>query len=310
MNKAIVFGGSGFIGSHVIDALLNSNYEVINFDTVPYEIESEHYKNVVGSILDQAKVSDTIYREQPQVVYNFAAIADIDECQKKPLDTIRKNVYGNALVLQGLVDLAEGRKLEDLPKFVFASSLYVYSREGGFYASAKRACEMFIRDYSKFFGMPFVIVRYGTIYGPRAGRSNSMYRLVKQALDTGVISYYGTGEEVREYVHVKDVARCSVEILDEKFNNEAVVIAGSYPVKAYTMVRMLHDILGEEYEIEYRREKPLQHYTVTPYAFTPDLVVKKSLGDSYDLASGLLSVVHDVYNEITDKGIGYERNRR
>jgi len=97
---------------------------------------------------------------------------------------------------------------------------------------------------------------------------------------------------------VKDVARCSVEVLHPEYNNEAVIISGTYPVKAKDMVALLSDILGENYSTEFRGEEPEGHYKVTPYSFQPDVAVKKSIRDSRDLASGLYDTVRSIYGEM------------
>jgi len=301
--KVLVVGGSGFIGSHVIMELLSCGHDVANFSTHPItEVtwlcsrdKKGSYQYVAGSMMDQAKVSDFICSWEPQVVFNFAAISDIADCDKRPFDALRKNVLGNQYILQSIADLIEIQKAfieKVIPKFVFASSVYVYNDKAGPYGISKRNCEEWTRYYSRKFGFPHIILRYGTIYGSGAKGNNSIKKIIDHALETKVISYYGTGEEVREYIHVSDVARCSVELLDKvEFENSAVVLTGVCPVKSKDLVGTLKDILGEEYSIEFRGETCSDHYEVTPYVFQPEIVKKYISSRYYDLGAGLLDAV-------------------
>lgn len=319
MGKALVIGGSGFIGSHVVDELLSKEYIVINFDTHPYESQTAKYQYqwLQGSMLNYKLISDTICDFKPDVVFNFAGISDIDVCNESPLDAVRKNVLGNQYILQAIADLIasqpfsyeEYEKMEGtreharcepptVPLFIFASSMYVYKFDCGPYAIAKRGCEEWIRWYSKQYAFPHIILRYGTIYGPRAKDNNSIKAIVKHALKDKMISYYGTGEEVREYIHVKDVARCSVEMISSEYTNCALVLSGAVPIKAKDMVAMLEDILGKEYEKEFCGEKPDDHYRVTPYCFSVDEVRKYDIGTHYELAAGLMTIVKEIHSEL------------
>src|SRR3972149_5550506 len=136
--KAIVFGGSGFLGSHVADALTNAGYEVIIYDlkSSPYLIKSQEM--IVGDIFDRLKVEEAV--KSCDIVYNFAGIADIDDASQRPLDSVEYNILGNSIVLEAC------RKAK-VRRFVFASSLYVYSKYGSFFVTLKQRCELIIAIY-------------------------------------------------------------------------------------------------------------------------------------------------------------------
>src|SRR5438045_3990639 len=112
--KAIVFGGAGFVGSHVADALTAAGHDVTIFDCRASRYRSARQQMIVGDILDPAAV--TAATERHQVVYNFAGLSDIDEALAKPVDTARLNVLGT-------VHLLEAARLAGAQRFVQASTI-------------------------------------------------------------------------------------------------------------------------------------------------------------------------------------------
>ena len=287
--KAIVFGGSGFLGSHVADVLLEKGYEVVIFDLKPSAYLKTGQKMIVGDILDIQAVREAV--EGVPIIYNFAGIADIEEASEKPIETIKQNILGNAHTLESIKD-------QGIYRYVFASTTYVYSESGSFYKSSKQACELYIEDYAKKYGIPYTILRYGSLYGPQAYKRNPLYALLKRALLEKKVSHYGSGEEMREYIHVEDAARCSVEILDENFVNQHVLLTGHHPIKSRDLVTMVNEIFGGKLDIEFRHEKPDTHYEVTPYSFNPRLG-KKYVSHYYiDMGQGLLQCIEELYKEL------------
>ena len=136
--KAIVFGGSGFLGSHVADALTSAGYETTVFDVKASPYLQKNQRIITGNILDKEAVSKAI--AGCDVVYNFAGMADIQEAHDKPLETVENNIIGNTIIL-------EACRQHRVKRFVFASTVYVYSDAGSFYRSSKQACELIIENY-------------------------------------------------------------------------------------------------------------------------------------------------------------------
>ena len=98
MKKAVVFGGSGFIGSHVSDYLTKVGYQVTIYDTKESQWLLEGQKMVIGNIDNIEKINQTI--AEAEVVYNFAALADLNEAIKEPIKTIKINILGNLNVME------------------------------------------------------------------------------------------------------------------------------------------------------------------------------------------------------------------
>ncbi|UGV40297.1 NAD(P)-dependent oxidoreductase [Methanococcoides orientis] len=287
--KVVVFGGSGFLGSHIADALTQSGYQVRIFDikTSPYLKAGQEM--FIGDILNKESVENAV--DGCDVVYNLAGIADIDECVRRPIDTIRYNILGNAMVL-------EAAKNAGVERFIFSSSVYVYSQTGSFYRSSKQSAESFIEDYNKLFDLPYTILRYGSLYGNRADDRNSIYRLIKEALTTKKIEYHGTGEEIREYIHVEDAARSSVEVLDPEYENQHVILTGNQTLKYKDLLNMVNEMSGGDVEIIYENSKSETHYQVTPYSFNPRIGRKLTSNYYVDMGQGLLSIMSEIFASI------------
>ena len=290
--RVVVFGGSGFLGSHVADALSETGHDVVVFDIAKSLYARDNQEIVVGDILDESKVAATV--KGAEAVYNFAGIADIDECINRPTETIKYNILGNAVIL-------EAARNEQVKRFVFASSAYVYSKHGFFYQSSKRSAEMYIENFQQLFGLPFTILRYGSLYGERADMRNSVHRLLHQALATGRIEYAGTGDEVREYIHVEDAAKCSVDILAPQFENENVVLTGQQIMRYRDLLEMIKEMLGGKVEIAYKDSDRDAHYQITPYSFNPKMGKKLVANPFVDMGQGLLRCMQHIYEDIHDE---------
>lgn len=289
---AIVFGGSGFLGSHVVDALSTAGYNVKIYDVKPYKYQTSPKEMILGDILDEKGVRDAI--KGVDIVYNFAGIGDIDEASKKPIETVKYNILGNTILL-------EAAKEENVKRFVYASSVYVYSNSGSFYRCSKNSCELYIETFQKQYGLDYTILRYGTLYGTRSDIRNSVYRFLMQAMTDGKVSYPGNGNEIREYINVFDVAKASVEILSDEFKNENVIFTGPNPMKVSELFTMIKEILKKDIEIDYimpESEDPMDHYTITPYTFIPK-VGKKYIKHYYtDMGQGLLLCMQEIHDKI------------
>lgn len=285
MKKVCVIGGSGFLGSHVADQLSECGYKVRIYDRSVSPWVREDQEMIVGDILDQDLLSQSI--EGCEAVYNFAAIADLDEALNRPLDTAKINILGNVMIL-------ETCRRYGIMRFVYASTVYVHSREGGFYRCSKQAAEQYVEEYSRTFGLNYTILRYGSLYGPRSDHHNGLWRIVKRAVENGRISYEGSSEAMRQYIHVQDAARASVVALGEEFRNEAVVLTGQEPMRVVDLLKMIAEILGMEEPVEFIEAKNAGHYVRTPYAYQPKLGRKYMPPLHVDLGQGLLQLIEEV----------------
>ena len=142
------------------------------------------------------------------------------------------------------------------------------SRAGSFYRISKHACELLLEEYYKIYNLNYTILRFGTLFGPRSDKSNSVYYYLENALKDNFISAIGNGEEVREYIDVRDAASvCQKAILDE-YNNDALIVTGNHRIKLIDLLEMINEILNNSVKIKYGEENQLI-INLLPYSFTP-----------------------------------------
>lgn len=283
--RVLVLGGSGFLGSHVADALSDAGYRVSILDRVASPWKRAGQEMFVGDMLDTTLLDQAI--AGCDAVYNFAAIADLDEARNKPIETVRVNVLGNVQVL-------EACRRHGVNRYVYASTVYVHSREGGFYRCSKQASEHYVEEYQRSYGLDYTVLRYGSLYGPRSDHHNGLWRIVKRALDTGEIRYEGSPEAMREYIHVEDAALASVAALGDEFRNQHVVLTGQEPMRVMDLLKMLAEILGRPESVEFVETDHAGHYIRTPYAYQPKLGRKYVPPMHVDLGQGLLQLVGEI----------------
>jgi UDP-glucose 4-epimerase len=284
--RLLVTGGSGFIGSHVVDALIAANHEVVVYDQSKSTYFNERATFIEGDINDEEALLST--SKGCDVIYHFAAIADIGEAISKPAKTFQVNVMGTLNVL-------EAARQNYIKRVIFASSIYVYSNKGAFYRTSKRTCEELIEDYNSEFGLNYTILRFGSLYGPRADESNSVYQLISQALASNSMTYKGTGSEKREYIHALDGAGAAVEMLSPEFNNQIIHLTGHERMTTRDMMEMIAEILGSNVDIKVNEGEMTAHYFQTPYSYTPKLGRKLVRNSYIDIGLGLLDLIerHD-----------------
>ena len=284
--KVTVFGGSGFLGSHVSDRLSDAGHEVTIFDRADSPWLRDDQRIVVGDILDADAVNSAV--EGAGAVYNYAAIADLNDAIRMPVEAARVNVVGNVNVLEACRAAGVGR-------FVYASTVYVYSREGGFYRSSKQSAEHFVEEYQQSYGLDYTILRYGSLYGPRSDEHNGLWRIVRGAIESGEIRYQGSADALREYIHVDDAAVASVHALGDEFRNEHVVLTGQEPMRVVDLLGMVAEILGlDPTSIEVDETPQAGHYVRTPYAYLPRPARKYVPAMHVDLGQGLLQLIDEV----------------
>lgn len=285
----LVTGGSGFLGSHVVDALLAAGHRVRVFDlkrspTLPAQIEF-----VSGNILDQKAVERAA--QDCESIIHFAGAADIDRAKDRPFDTAEANILGTIRML-------EAARNSGARRFLFSSTVYVFSEAGSFYRASKQACERFIECYNQRYGLEYTILRYGSLYGRRSDERNSVHRMICEALETGRITYHGDGDAIREYVHVEDAARLTVEALGDQYTNRHLVLTGTERLRVRDVMRMIAEMAPRPVELRFEVADHLHHYVMTPYSFTPKVGHKVVLNDFVDIGQGLLDCFAEAHSKL------------
>jgi UDP-glucose 4-epimerase len=141
----------------------------------------------------------------------------------------------------------------------------------------------------------YTILRYGSLYGRRADDRNGIYGFLKQAMETGTIHYDGSGDATREYIHVTDAAKLSVQILAQEYANRHLVLTGQERMQVRNLLRMISEMLPNVTECSFGDQSADGHYVMTPYAFHPKVGHKLVANDYVDLGQGLLDCLAELH---------------
>lgn len=286
--KILVIGGSGFIGDATVEELLEAGADVTVYDVKPSQ--KQQVKFIEGCISDKEKLEKA--SQGMDYVYHFAGWADMLSSSSHPVEVIEMNILGTTNVLEACVK-------NSVKKLIFASSMYVFSKSGSFYRASKQCCELLIEEYAKTYNFEFCILRYGSLYGPGATHGNAVYKLISQALETGRIQYWGTGDEIRQYIHVRDAAKGSAKVIEEGFTESYVSISGLEDIQIKNLLEMINEIFGGKLSIEATKDPEIStHYVVTPFNFFPKTGRKLVFSAYKDLGQGILECIHEVYSNL------------
>lgn len=285
--KVTVIGGSGFLGSHVADQLSEAGHNVCIFDRKESPWLRSDQTMITGDLLDMESLEKAV--KGADVVYHFAALADLNDALDKPLETVKINVLGTVQAL-------EVCRKYGVKRFIYASTVYVYSKEGGFYRCSKQASEHYVEEYARVFGLDYTILRYGSLFGPRSDESNGLFRIIRDALRDKCIRISKVSPEaIREYIHVEDAAKASVVALSAEFRNESLVLTGHEPMSVSDFYKMLAEILGYSLDdVTFIDSEKSGHYVRTPYSYQPKLGRKYTPPVHVDLGQGLIQLINEI----------------
>ena len=290
--RVVVVGGAGFLGSHLADALSDAGYGVSVFDIKESGWLRPDQEMVLGNIQDLEALVKAF--RGAKYVYHMAGIADIDEAVSKPRETVLQNIIGSTNVIEACINAK-------VKKLLFASTVYVYSDKGSFYRVSKQAVELLLENFHREYDLSYTTMRYGSLYGPRSQEWNGLKKFVVQAVKNKKIAYPGTGEERREYIHVKDAASLSVKALDERYNNQCLTLTGTQIMTTREVLTMVGEIMNETVELDFvpsGSTYDLFHYHMTPYRYTPKPGRKLVMDCFIDLGQGILDMIGEVHQSI------------
>lgn len=286
MGKVLVTGSSGFLGSHTADELTKRGYEVILFDKIASPYKSDNQKEIIGDLQNLEFLTELL-SDDIDYVYHFAGIADIGVCAENPIPVIYNNILST-------VNLLEASRLNNIKRFFFASTAYVFSSHGSFYRSSKRACESFIQDYFTRYGLDYTIFRYGSLYGSRTNMRNGVYRLIKNLLEAKEeYVHIGSSDEYREFINVVDASKLAVDVLEKEYDHKIFMITGMERYKISELIQMIQEMIGKYVPVKYTNTLE-GHYKITPYNYVVEESVKLICNPFCDMGQGVLELIRDI----------------
>ena len=257
--KSIVTGGAGFIGSHLIEALVCQGIKVSIIDNlVSGQLGIIHPLAVLHQMdICSKEAKDVIIRDKPDVVFHLAAQTDV---QKSLLDP----QYDAEVNISGTINLLEACREAKVRKLIFASTSAVYgdlqkeliSEEDpvapiSYYGLSKCAAESYIRLFHQLYGSPYTILRFSNVYGPgqmAKGEGGVVAVFLDRIHRKKQLSIHGAGEQTRDFIYVKDVVRAILAAV-ERGDQETLQVSSSRNTSINQLVSMLSRIHGSAVDI-------------------------------------------------------------
>ncbi|MDO8460012.1 MAG: NAD-dependent epimerase/dehydratase family protein [Nanoarchaeota archaeon] len=223
--KALVTGGAGFIGSWIVDDLIEQGHEVAIIDNLSSGSERNLNNRAIFYERDiRSDLSDIFEKEEPKNVFHLAAQVNLRESLKNPINDAGINILGSLNVINECINIG-------VNKIIFSSSGgAIYGRNGRLplkegeaeipespYGIAKLSIEHYLRVAKNVSGLDYVALRYANVYGPRqnhVGEAGVIALFLNRILNDKVCTIFGSGEQTRDYVYVKDVAKANTLALD------------------------------------------------------------------------------------------------
>jgi UDP-glucuronate 4-epimerase len=274
--KILVTGGAGFIGSHVVEALLSREHEVIaidNFDPF-YEISVKEANLIEAQkhsafhlyridILDKSALNDIFSENQIELVIHLAAKAGVRPSILDPLGYYNANV-------EGTLNLLEICKEFGMNKFIFASSSSVYGNNDKIpfseednvdfpispYAATKKAGELLCHNYHYLYGIDIFVLRFFTVYGPRQRPDLAIHKFFRLIGQDKPIQIYGDGLTSRDYTYIDDILHGILNSIERVKGYEIINLGESKTIQLKDLILSIEKLVGKEVRKEYLDMQP------------------------------------------------------
>lgn len=292
MSCYLVTGGAGFIGSHLCEHLLEDGSKVINLDNfndyyspdikknnIVKALSSPDYSLVEGDIRDSCLLQNLFDSYKIDRVVHLAALAGVRKSIENPTEYVDVDI-------KGTVNILEACRKNDVSKLVFASSSSVYgSNPAPFkeddkvelqvspYAVAKRAGELYCKNYSLLYGIPVACLRFFTVYGPRQRPEMAIHNFTRLIDEEKEIPIFGDGSSSRDYTYIDDIIAGITSAADLQCRFEVFNLGSSHKVQLDYLIYLLEMALGKP---AYKQYLPPQKGDVE-YTFADLSKAKKML---------------------------------
>lgn len=309
--KILVTGGAGFIGANFVHYLVNRypNYHVVNLDALTYagNLETCHSLEgrgncefIKGDITDREFIFALFKQEQFDWVVNFAAESHVDRSVTNPDIFIQTNVVGTQVLLEAShqfgvkryhqvsTDEVYGDLPLDRPDLFFTEESPLHPSSP--YSASKASADLLVSSYYRTFNLPVTISRCSNNYGPYQFPEKLIPLMISKALNNELLPVYGTGENIRDWLHVADHCVAIDLILHQGRVGEVYNIGGHNERSNFEVVKTILQVLGKpDSLISYVADRPGHdlRYAVNPHKMESELGWKPT----YDFESGIKQTI-------------------
>jgi UDP-glucose 4-epimerase len=260
--KVLVTGGSGFIGSHLVDVLLE-NHEVLIYDK-----EAPRYSQKCDSVIaDTGNLERLISVSKGfDYIYHLAAEANVNKFFENPL-------YSNINTSHNTLNVLECARRNYINRVLLASTEWIYgSPEGNpdefitedtpyaqnpdhLYTSSKISAELFCKNYKTLYDVNYTVMRYGIPFGERAREATVTPIFINRILKNEEITIHGDGSQTRQFIYVRDLAEGNAACLNPKAENSIFNVNGREKISVLDIVKTLEEILNKKAKIKFVEDR-------------------------------------------------------
>jgi len=289
--RALVTGGAGFIGSHIVEELLKEKADVVVLDDLSTgkkdNIQSPQAELFKGSVLDRDMLMKSM--EGVDIVFHEAAKISIPFSVSHPATTWDVNIKGTKLMLNAAVNAGVKRVIFASSAEVYGNALPPLSEKNDVkpispFGDSKRMGELLMEQYHDKEGLEAVSLRYFDVYGPRqniSAESGVVARFISMMSQGKAPEVYGTGMQTRDFVYVKDVARANMLALKmKKAKADVFNVASGNAISVSELVKTLNSVLGTALVPIFEPERQSD----VKYSFADISLAKKKLGFEANVA--------------------------
>ena len=279
--KAIVLGGSGFIGSALTRLLVGSGFSVENWDISEPKENKQLWKKIDISVpLD---FEHQLSGQSADLIFHFAGVSEMTVAEMDVVKAYEVNVMATLRLIKQL-------NLKPSAKLIYASSVYADGTAGGAYGRTKKAAEEIIKSYQG----EYQILRFGSVYGLGGRRTSGLVGLISQVVNKSEVAFPGDGNEIRNYLHVDDLVEIVMQLVVGKDRwNKVTMIQGFDQFDQKRLFSLLEEITQRPLKMTYLNAGQHNRYSVTPLRLN-ELPAVVRPNSSRDFASAILQIMQDL----------------
>ncbi len=280
MKKIIVTGGSGFIGSNLVNYLVKKNYFVINIDKLTYSsntfpnqnLTKKNYKFLKIDINNKSKIIYVIRKYKPVCIFNLAAETHVDRSIDSPFQFIHSNILGVFNILEAIRENKKNKKI----KLVHISTDEVYGdiiasrsnekfpyNPSSPYSASKASADHLIKSYIRTYKIPALISNCCNNYGPYQFPEKLIPKIITNILNNKPLPIYAKGQNSREWIHVEDHCEALYKIFKKGKIGESYNVGSNINLKNINLVKTILNIfkkkkykIGKKVKINYVKDRP------------------------------------------------------
>tara|TARA_B100000965_G_scaffold269642_1_gene228090 strand:- start:58 stop:1083 length:1026 start_codon:yes stop_codon:yes gene_type:complete len=297
MQKFIITGGLGFIGSNLIKILLEKNYYVINIDKVTYAsnfynvrnfIKNKNYRFIKCDIKNQKKIFSILNKYKPKGIFNLAAETHVDRSIDGPKIFVENNINGTFSILEATRKYSKKnrnfRLLHVSTDEVYGDILKSRSKEkdaykpSSPYAASKASSDHLVNSYIRTYKINAVITNCSNNYGPNQHPEKLIPKLIYNILNNKNLPIYGKGKNSREWIHVEDHSNALLKVFLKGKTGEFYNIGSNTNYNNFNIAQKLLKIakkkitLGKKVKIKFVKDRPGHDMR---YAINSDKIKRK-----------------------------------